>query len=132
MVSASITNLIYFSPSLLLSNPPHLRKVCQLRADDSTYRRAGSRVLHPYPPVRGRFRKCPIDLHRSANFELFRHAIAVIFCFGALGGICTAFIATLGPKTGMRTMIITRYSSGYVGGMIYSVLNIITQCVFIL
>jgi len=58
------------------------------------------------------------------------HAIAVIFCFGALGAICTAFIATLGPKTGMRTMIISRYSSGYVGGMIYSVLNILTQLGF--
>lgn len=53
----------------------------------------------------------------------------MIFCFGTLGGICTAFIATLGPQTGMRTMIITRYSSGYVGGAIYSVLNILTQYV---
>ena len=41
----------------------------------------------------------------------------------------TAFIATLGPQTGLRTMIITRYSSGYVGCTIYSILNILTQYV---
>ncbi|EKM58082.1 uncharacterized protein PHACADRAFT_252082 [Phanerochaete carnosa HHB-10118-sp] len=58
------------------------------------------------------------------------HAVAVILCFGALGAVCTSFIAILGPKTGLRTMIITRYSSGYVGGSIYSVLNILTQLGF--
>ena len=41
----------------------------------------------------------------------------------------TAFISTLGPKTGLRTMIITRFSSGYIGCTIYSILNILTQCV---
>lgn len=50
-------------------------------------------------------------------------------CFGALGAVTTAFVATLGPKTGMRTMIISRYSSGYIGGTIFSVLNILTQYV---
>ena len=29
-------------------------------------------------------------------------------------------------------MIITRYSSGYFGGTIYSILNILTQCAFFL
>ena len=58
------------------------------------------------------------------------HAIATIFCFGALGAVATAFIATLGPQTGLRTMIITRYSSGYLGGTIYSILNILTQYAF--
>ncbi|KAH8119369.1 permease for cytosine/purines uracil thiamine allantoin [Phellopilus nigrolimitatus] len=58
------------------------------------------------------------------------HAIATIFCFVALGSACTAFIATLGPQTGLRTMIITRYSSGYLGGTIYSILNILTQLGF--
>ena len=56
-----------------------------------------------------------------------RHAIATILCFGALGGVATAFISTLGPQTGLRTIIITRFSSGYVGGTIYSILNILTQ-----
>lgn len=48
-------------------------------------------------------------------------------CFGALGAMATAFIATLGPQTGCRTMIIARFSSGYAGGLIFSVLNILTQ-----
>lgn len=59
--------------------------------------------------------------------DLQRHAIAVIFCFGALGAASTAFISTLGPQTGLRTMIITRFSSGYVGGTLFSILNILTQ-----
>lgn len=42
----------------------------------------------------------------------------------------TAFIATLGPKTGMRTMVITRYSAGYIGGTLFSLLNILTQLGF--
>ncbi|KIK79423.1 hypothetical protein PAXRUDRAFT_834106 [Paxillus rubicundulus Ve08.2h10] len=58
------------------------------------------------------------------------HTITTILCFGALGGVATAFIATLGPHTGLRTMIIARYSSGYFGGTIYSVLNILTQLGF--
>ncbi|KAJ6471194.1 cytosine-purine permease [Mycena vulgaris] len=58
------------------------------------------------------------------------HAIATIFCFAALGATVTSFIATLGPQTGLRTMIITRYSSGYVGCTIYSILNILTQLGF--
>ncbi|KAI5123976.1 hypothetical protein M0805_006388 [Coniferiporia weirii] len=58
------------------------------------------------------------------------HAIATIFCFGALGALGTAFIATLGPQTGLRTMIISRYSSGYFGCTIYSILNILTQLGF--
>ena len=43
----------------------------------------------------------------------------------------TAFIATLGPQTGLRTMVITRYSSGYIGCTIYSILNILTQYVLV-
>jgi len=58
------------------------------------------------------------------------HAIATILCFGALGAFATAFISTLGPKTGLRTMIITRFSSGYVGGTLYAILNILTQLGF--
>ncbi|KAI0734371.1 permease for cytosine/purines, uracil, thiamine, allantoin-domain-containing protein [Fomitopsis betulina] len=58
------------------------------------------------------------------------HAIATILCFGALGALTVAFISTLGPKTGLRTMMIARYSSGYVGGIIYSVLNLLTQLGF--
>jgi len=73
----------------------------------------------------------PIGVLAQSIFTLtLPHAIATIFCFGALGAVATAFIATLGPKTGLRTMIITRYSSGYLGGTIYSILNILTQLGF--
>ncbi|KAF8885076.1 cytosine-purine permease [Gymnopilus junonius] len=58
------------------------------------------------------------------------HATATILCFGAVGTALTSFIATLGPKTGLRTMVITRFSSGYVGGTIYAILNILTQLGF--
>ncbi|KAF8974249.1 permease for cytosine/purines, uracil, thiamine, allantoin-domain-containing protein [Flammula alnicola] len=57
-------------------------------------------------------------------------AAATILCFGAIATSLVSFIATLGPKTGLRTMIITRFSSGYVGGAIYSVLNILTELGF--
>ncbi|KAF8191258.1 permease for cytosine/purines, uracil, thiamine, allantoin-domain-containing protein [Pholiota molesta] len=57
-------------------------------------------------------------------------AAATILCFGALATCLVSFIATLGPKTGLRTMIIARFSSGYVGGAIYSILNIITELGF--
>ena len=57
-------------------------------------------------------------------------SVTQIICFAALGSVATAFIATLGPRTGLRTMIISRYSSGYLGCMFFSILNIITQYVF--
>ncbi|KAG2116200.1 permease for cytosine/purines, uracil, thiamine, allantoin-domain-containing protein [Suillus cothurnatus] len=73
----------------------------------------------------------PVGVLAQSIFTLsFGNAVATILCFGALGGIATAFIATLGPITGLRTMVITRFSSGYFGGTIYSVLNILTQLGF--
>ncbi|KAJ7486077.1 cytosine-purine permease [Mycena galericulata] len=73
----------------------------------------------------------PIGVLAQEIFTLtFPHAVATILCFATLGAIATSFIATLGPQTGLRTMIITRYSSGYVGCTIYSVLNILTQLGF--
>ena len=50
--------------------------------------------------------------------------------FSAFGAACTAFIALLGPKTGLRTMVISRYAVGYVGGAIFALLNILTQLGF--
>ncbi|KAJ7851334.1 permease for cytosine/purines, uracil, thiamine, allantoin-domain-containing protein [Mycena leptocephala] len=69
----------------------------------------------------------PIGMLAQEVFTLtLPHAIATIFCFVALGATVTSFIATLGPQTGLRTMIITRYSSGYFGCTLYSILNILT------
>ncbi|KZT08643.1 uncharacterized protein LAESUDRAFT_735810 [Laetiporus sulphureus 93-53] len=73
----------------------------------------------------------PIGILAQEYYTLtLPHAIATIMCFGALGALTVAFTSTLGPKTGLRTMIITRYSSGYAGGIIYSILNILTQLGF--
>ncbi|WWC59846.1 uncharacterized protein I303_102408 [Kwoniella dejecticola CBS 10117] len=73
----------------------------------------------------------PIGLLAQAYYTLtFHSAVAAIVTFTALGAAFTAFIATLGPKTGLRTMVITRYSVGYVGATIFSFLNILTQLGF--
>ncbi|KAG1899858.1 permease for cytosine/purines, uracil, thiamine, allantoin-domain-containing protein [Suillus fuscotomentosus] len=73
----------------------------------------------------------PIGVLAQSTFTLsFGNAVATILCFGALGAVATAFVATLGPMTGLRTMVITRFSSGYLGCTIYSVLNILTQLGF--
>ncbi|WVQ98391.1 hypothetical protein IAU59_005514 [Kwoniella sp. CBS 9459] len=73
----------------------------------------------------------PIGLLAQAYYTLtFRSAVAAIVAFTALGAACTSFIATLGPKTGLRTMVITRYSVGFVGATIFSFLNILTQLGF--
>ncbi|KAF8435811.1 permease for cytosine/purines, uracil, thiamine, allantoin-domain-containing protein [Boletus edulis BED1] len=73
----------------------------------------------------------PVGVLAQYAFTLtLPHAVATIFCFAALGSVATAFIAILGPQTGLRTMIISRYSSGYLGGTFFSVLNIITQLGF--
>ncbi|KAK0457488.1 cytosine-purine permease [Desarmillaria tabescens] len=56
----------------------------------------------------------------------FPHAIAAIVVFGFVSAVLTSLVATLGPKTGLRTMIIVRFSSGYLGGIVYSVLNVLS------
>lgn len=58
---------------------------------------------------------------------LSSHVVATILCFGFLGAVSTAFVATLGPKTGLRTMMITRFNSGCIGCTLYSILNILSQ-----
>jgi hypothetical protein len=74
----------------------------------------------------------------------FPHAIGVIIGFGAMyarvailcfesvtisisGSTAAAFIAMLGPRFGMRTMIITRYAFGYWGATFVCLLNILTE-----
>ena len=86
----------------------------------------------------------------QAYFYLdFPHAVAAIVAFTAIGAATVGFIAILGPRTGLRTMVappltpppsalfelinaqvVSRYSVGYVGGSIFSILNILTQLGF--
>ncbi|WVQ82455.1 hypothetical protein IAT38_004584 [Cryptococcus sp. DSM 104549] len=73
----------------------------------------------------------PIGLLAQAYYTLsFHSAVAAIVTFTAIGAACCAFVATLGPKTGLRTMVISRYSVGYVGGTIFAIFNILTQLGF--
>lgn len=42
-----------------------------------------------------------------------------------LGALCTAYTGTLGPKLGMRAIVTSRYSFGFWGAKLCSVLNIV-------
>ncbi|KAF9014576.1 cytosine-purine permease, partial [Hymenopellis radicata] len=54
-------------------------------------------------------------------------AVIIETVFGALSAACASLVAILGPKTGLRTMVIARFSSGPTGGTIFSLLNVFTQ-----
>ena len=59
----------------------------------------------------------------STAYELnFRDGVFVLLFANALAATIVAFFATFGPKTGMRQMIIARYSFGYYGTMLLSFL----------
>lgn len=53
--------------------------------------------------------------------------ILCIIGFTILGCFTTAFCAILGPKLGLRQMVISRFSFGWWGAVVLSLLNIITQ-----
>src|SRR6266446_6765495 len=54
----------------------------------------------------------------------FWDGLAVIIIFNALGVLPVAFFSTLGPKLGLRQMTITRFSFGWVGGIIMALFNV--------
>src|SRR6266700_4689290 len=54
----------------------------------------------------------------------FWDSLAVIIIFNALGALPVAFFSTLGPKLGLRQMTITRFSFGWVGGIIMALFNV--------
>jgi len=92
-----------------------------------------SQVLVPVSWLR-MLRDAPLislQLLAQAYYTLtFHSAVAAIVTFTAIGAACCGFVATLGPKTGLRTMVISRYSVGYVGGTIFAFFNILTQLGF--
>lgn len=57
----------------------------------------------------------------------FTHSSLIIVFISMLGVACSAFIGTLGPKTGMRTMVLGRYCGGYIGALIFSIINLLSQ-----
>src|ERR1700730_2403127 len=54
----------------------------------------------------------------------FWDSVAVIIIFNALGVLPVAFFSTLGPKLGLRQMTISRFSFGWVGGIIMALFNV--------
>ncbi|KAJ3061210.1 hypothetical protein HDU98_002866 [Podochytrium sp. JEL0797] len=56
-----------------------------------------------------------------------RDALLTIFFFNAFACATVGFLATLGPATGLRQMIITRFSFGWSAAIFISLLNVITQ-----
>jgi NCS1 nucleoside transporter family len=54
----------------------------------------------------------------------FWDGLAVIIIFNALGVLPVAFFSTLGPKLGLRQMTITRFSFGWIGGIIMALFNV--------
>src|SRR6266550_3023484 len=54
----------------------------------------------------------------------FWDGLAVIIIFNAIGVLPVAFFSTLGPKLGLRQMTITRFSFGWVGGIIMALFNV--------
>jgi NCS1 nucleoside transporter family len=68
-----------------------------------------------------------IALGTLANFAFglgFWDSVASIVVFNALGVLPVAFFSTLGPKLGLRQMTITRFSFGWVGGIIMAFFNV--------
>jgi NCS1 nucleoside transporter family len=58
-------------------------------------------------------------------FQLgFWDSVAVIIVFNILGVLPVAFFSTLGPKLGLRQMTISRFSFGWVGGIIMALFNV--------
>src|SRR5215471_17063259 len=63
-------------------------------------------------------------LATQAFFLGFWDGLAVIIIFNALGVLPVAFFSTLGPKLGLRQMTISRFSFGWVGGIIMALFNV--------
>ena len=55
----------------------------------------------------------------------FGYSVSAIVVGTFLGALCTAYTGTLGPKTGLRQIATSRYSFGFWGAKLCSVLNVI-------
>lgn len=63
-------------------------------------------------------------LARQAFSLGFWDSLAVIIIFNALGVLSPAILATLGPRLGLRQMTISRFSFGWIGGIIMGLFNV--------
>lgn len=60
----------------------------------------------------------------------FKTTMAIVFPMCALGCLTSAWVATLGPKYGLRTMALSRFAGGFYGCFVFSILNILTQLAY--
>ncbi|KAI9712675.1 MAG: hypothetical protein M1820_001296 [Bogoriella megaspora] len=62
----------------------------------------------------------------APKFELsFNQSVAASVIGIVLGALCTAYCGTLGPKLGLRAVATSRYSFGFWGAKLCSILNIV-------
>lgn len=61
-----------------------------------------------------------------------KESLLVIFFINLLSAMLPAYFSTFGPRLGMRQMIVARYSFGYYGSIIPSLLNMITFMGFLI
>src|SRR5260370_11856987 len=54
----------------------------------------------------------------------FWDGLAVIIIFNGIGVLAVGFLLTFGPKLGLRQMTISRFSFGWVGGIIMALFNV--------
>ncbi|GJN89429.1 hypothetical protein Rhopal_002409-T1 [Rhodotorula paludigena] len=74
------------------------------------------------------FSCCATGFLGSLYYTLDYHtSLAVIYCGVALGCCVSATMATIGPKTGLRTMAAARFAGGWPGTAFMSLLNAICQ-----
>ncbi|KAH0834778.1 cytosine-purine permease [Lanmaoa asiatica] len=59
-----------------------------------------------------------------------RDSCLVILFFNLIANLLPAYLNTWGPKTGMRQMIVSRYSFGYYGVIFPTILNLMGLCGF--
>ncbi|KAF8991743.1 cytosine-purine permease [Cyathus striatus] len=59
-----------------------------------------------------------------------RDTCLTILCFNLLCCFPPAYLSTWGPRTGMRQMVISRYSFGYYGVIVPCILNLVGMCGF--
>jgi purine-cytosine permease-like protein len=60
----------------------------------------------------------------------FNETCAIIWGFGALGTVCSAYLAIFGKIHGMRALVNSRYAFGYYGAMVMAFLNNLTNIAY--
>ncbi|CAE6415897.1 unnamed protein product [Rhizoctonia solani] len=61
-----------------------------------------------------------------------KESLLVIFFINMLSAMLPAYFSTFGPRLGMRQMIVSRYSFGFYGSIIPSLLNLVTFMGFLI